>query len=415
MLLFIIKGLFRDRSRCIFPLIVVSAGIAITVFYTAYLNGFVDGMIRQNAHLDTGHLKVVTRDYAAAITHKPYDLGILDLEEQLAKWKTACPELDWAARISFGALFDVPDSNGMTLSQGEVMGLGIDLLSNDGEIKRVRLNSALKSGTLPKAPGELLVSQSLFDKLHLYLNQQVTLIGSTLYGSLAMQNYRVCGTVSFGVEAMDRGAVIADLSDVRRMLDMENAAGEVLGFFKSGKYDQKAAEKLKLRFNQAFSDSTDEFSPLMLNLTDQNDLGQMLNLMSFSMRIMALVFILLISIILWNSGLMNGIRRYGEFGLRLAMGEEKRHLYLWLVMEAVVIGFVGTLIGTTVGLLVSWYFQVHGFDMSAYAKSSTLMFDNVVRCRINITCYYIGFIPGLLATGLGAMLSGVGIYKRQTS
>jgi putative ABC transport system permease protein len=43
------------------------------------------------------------------------------------------------------------------------------------------------------------------------------------------------------------------------------------------------------------------------------------------------------------------------------------------------------------------------------------MFPNVVHARITPTDYYIGFIPGVISTVVGTMLSGVGIYKRKTA
>jgi putative ABC transport system permease protein len=415
MLRFILKGLLRDRSRSIFPILVVTIGVMITVYFVAFLDGFVASMIKQNANLDTGHVKIVTRAYAEAISQRPYDLGLLDISEDLQQWKKRYPELEWAQRITFGALLDVPDSTGTTLEQGEVAGMAVDLLSNNKEIKRLRLQKALRKGKIPTQPGQVLISEALFDKLNLSLGQKVTLIGSTVYGAMSLKDFTISGAVTFGVQALDRGGVIADLQDVRHMLDMENGAAEILGYFRNGEYKEKKARALVTEFNKAYTDSTDEFSPLMLTLSQQNSLGDMLNLFHSSISITLTVFILLMSIILWNSGLMNGIRRYGEFGVRLAMGEEKGHLYRWLVMEASVIGFFGTIFGTILGLLISWYLQVHGFDMSAYTTNSTLLYDNIIYANITPSCYYIGFIPGMLAVIAGAMLSGISIYKRKTS
>ena len=39
----------------------------------------------------------------------------------------------------------------------------------------------------------------------------------------------------------------------------------------------------------------------------------------------------------------------------------------------------------------------------------------VLRAQITTEAYYIGFIPGLLATFLGKAVAGIGIFKRETS
>jgi len=43
------------------------------------------------------------------------------------------------------------------------------------------------------------------------------------------------------------------------------------------------------------------------------------------------------------------------------------------------------------------------------------MMPNRIRARITPPDFYIGFIPGLISTVLGTALSGIGIYRRQTS
>ena len=42
-------------------------------------------------------------------------------------------------------------------------------------------------------------------------------------------------------------------------------------------------------------------------------------------------------------------------------------------------------------------------------------FDLVVRGRVTPSSFVVGFLPGLLATFVGAAISGTGVYKRQTA
>ena len=63
------------------------------------------------------------------------------------------------------------------------------------------------------------------------------------------------------------------------------------------------------------------------------------------------VFIIAMSLVLWNTGLIGGLRRYNEFGIRLAIGESKSNIFRILLVEASVIGIIGSLIGTSLGIL----------------------------------------------------------------
>jgi putative ABC transport system permease protein len=411
---FILKGIFRDRSRFLFPIIIISAGVSLMVFFLSFMDGYIESMIRQNARFETGHVKIVTKAYNELISQKPYDLGFLDNQEELDVWKTEYPQFDWAERITFGAILDKADSLGNSLSQGQVMGFALDLIGGDLEIRNLRLKETMAKGRLPLAPGEILLSDRTFEAMQLQLGDSLMLLGSTADGSMAFAQVVIIGTVVFGYEALDRGGIIMDLEDARSFLDMPGGSAEVLGFLRSDSYNDKEIKKLTTAFNDKYS-TEDEYSPLMLSLSDQNGLGYILWITDFTFLMMSLVFILILGIVLWNSGLMSGIRRYGEFGIRLAIGEEKKHIYRSLILESLCIGTIGSLLGLLLGFFFSYPLSIWGLDMSQYGKTSTMVFENVIRTKLSIGIFITSFIPGICASLLGTALAGTAIYKRQTS
>jgi putative ABC transport system permease protein len=86
-----------------------------------------------------------------------------------------------------------------------------------------------------------------------------------------------------------------------------------------------------------------------------------------------------------------------------------------MLSESVLMGVAGSVLGTFVGLVVSYYLQEQGLDISSMTKGSDVIMANVIRARITPTAYYIGFIPGLLATLLGTAISGISIFRRRTA
>ncbi len=412
---FILKGVFRDRHRWLFPLLIVATGVFIIVFFQAFLRGYMGSFIRQTSGFETGHLKVVTRAYAELISQKPYDLGFVDVGRDLEAWSQAFPQLDWAQRIHFGALLDVPDEQGETREQGEIAGFAIDIINSPAERRRMGLEKGLVSGRIPRRPGEILLSDQALKRLKLKLGDPVTLIGSDVYGSLAMAGFTVCGTVKFGMAALDRGAVIADLEDIRGLLDMPGGSSEILAFLKDDKFNLDRVEAIRDSFNASFGAGGDEFSPLMLTIGGQNDLGFIIRMMDSVFGMMSFVIILILGVVLWNAGLMNGIRRWGEFGVRLAVGESKRQLYRSLILEAVIIGIAGSLLGILLALAGNWYFNLKGLDMTAFARSTTLLTEDVVFTELRPGDALASLLPGVLSTVLGAALAGRAIFSRQTS
>ena len=416
---FLVKGLFRDPSRSRFPVIIVAIGIFLVVFLQAFMMGMMKDMINVTAKMESGHFKVMTRAYEELSSVVPNDLAIMDVNVLVDELKTEYPDLIWTPRIRFGGLIDIPDENGETRVQAPISGLGVDLLT-PGSIELDNFNFADTSvlkGRMPLKPNEILLSAQFAKQAGVKIGDQATLVGSTMYGSMAIHNYTVCGLVKFGISAMDKGALIVDIEGARQALDMDNCAGEVLGFYEDMNYGERLdeAEHLRDDFNAKYSKESDEFSPIMLNFMDQNGMRSLMLTMDSAIYGMLFLFMLVMFIVLWNAGLLNGIRRYSEVGLRLAIGEEKKHLIRSMLLESLVVGFVGSLIGTLMGLAAAWYFQVYGIDASYALDSSSIMFANVFRAKITGQTLYIGFIPGLLATFLGTLMASRGIRKRQTA
>lgn len=410
------KGIIRDRSRSFLPIIVVSIGVSLTVLLSGYIRGAFDDIIDQNAKFDTGHVKIMSKSYRENKDLLPNDLALLGVNHLMDSLQQVFPDMIWTERIRFGGLIDAPDTEGLSKGQGPASGLGINLLNREsGEAERMNIESSLVTGSIPTKPGGVILAHAFSEKLGVKVGDQVTFFGTTMNNSMTFQNFTVSGTIRFGTAAMDRGSVIIDISDAQMMLDMQDGAGEILGFFNDNAYVQEKAQYVTDQFNASYKSNSDEFAPVMLTLRDQNGLAQMLDYSQAMSSIFVFLFVMAMSVVLWNTGLLGGLRRYKEFGIRLALGEGKGHIYRSLLMESVLIGVIGSIIGTSIGLLATYLLQVYGIDISDALENSTMLMPSVIRAKITPELFFIGFIPGVLATVVGSMLSGIGIYKRSTA
>jgi len=416
MIRFLFKGLIRDKSRSKLPVLVVATGVMLSVLMHAYVTGIMGDTIEMNARFSTGHVKVMSQAYAENINQMPNDLALFGTEEIVNNLERYFPQMNWSQRIKFGGLVDAPDEAGETLEQGPAIGMGIDLLSADSrEAERMNLSESLIRGKMPAKQGEILLSEEFSQKLKVSPGEEVTFIGSTMNGSMSMNNFSVAGTVKFGSAALDRGTLIADIQDVRATLDMQNATGEILGFFKTGYYNQEKAEEMVDEFNSEYLDKSDEFSPMMISLRDQENMALYVDMSKSMSVLVTLIFMVAMSLVLWNAGLLGALRRYGEVGLRLAIGEEKDHVYFSMLAESVMIGIMGSIVGTAFGLFFAWLIQTYGIDISSMMKGASVMMPSEIRARITPVDFYIGFIPGVISTVIGTALAGIGIYKRKTA
>ena len=416
MIRFLIKGLVRDRTRSLFPSVTVVAGVALTVFLQTYITGLNSNMSDASAAFSTGHLKVVSKAAAKEGDQASNELALNQIAVLLEQMRQQFPELLWTPRIRFAGLLDIPDDNGLTKAQAPIFGFGVDLLSPDSTDRRImNLERSIVRGRLPSAPNEALISDGLANQLGIEPGATATLISTTMFGSMSTSNFTVAGTVNFGVRAMDRGAMIADISDLQRGLDMEDSAGEVLGLFRDSLYHRADADAVATAFNTRSTNGDDEFAPTALTMHGQPGASELMDYMDLVTGGIVAIFAIVMSIVLWNAGLIGGLRRYGEIGLRLAFGEDKGRLYRGMLIEAVAIGLFGSIVGTILALLPAYWLQVHGWDLGYLFANSSLMLNNVIRAEITPVAFVIGFIPGLLANVVGTAIAGIGIYKRQTA
>ena len=416
MIKFLFKGLLRDRSRSLFPILTVFLGVLLTVVFYGWIQGALTNMVDANARFSTGHVKIMSRAYAKEVDQIPNDLAFIGVKKLTQDLRQQFPDLIWVSRIKFGGLIDIPDEQGETRDQGPVSGMAVDLFSSETrEWKILNLSDALVRGRLPEKSREILIGEKMAHQLNVKPGETATLIGSTMYGSMAMANFTVVGTIRFGLTALDRGAMVADISDIRAALDMEDAAGEILGLFNDFVYRDEQAEEIKAAFNAGYAKDNDEFLPVMGTLPAQSGMADYLEMVGAMSVTVLVVFIMVMSIVLWNAGLMGSLRRYGEIGVRLAMGETKGHLYRSLISESLMVGFIGSVLGTAVGLAITYFLQEKGINISGMMKNASILFSDTMRARITPACFFIGFLPGLVATFLGASISGIGIYKRKTS
>lgn len=421
MIRWLFQGMLRDRTRTLFPFIVVTVGVALVIVLVGFMDGVIMGLMDKTAYLDTGHLRVVNKPFYDEEHLNPLDRA-LGSQAETGRWlrENADPEIEWAPRIRWGAIMDVPDERGETRSQTPVIGMALDLLSRDSpELERLNLAEAITHGRLPARRGEIIVGYQLAQTLGLELGKPVTLIGRTFDGGLATDNYAVVGFVRFGVFAMDKKMVLIDLADAQETFYMHDMVTDWLGYLPArisfldyDGYRYRLESRMKELVEHPPSGWARDDVPLVLSILDQRNIRAITDKFLVIRKFIIGIFLFLMVVVLWNAGILNGIHRYGEMGLRLAMGETHSHLILTLVVESFAVGVVGSVAGCMLGGACTYALQEIGLNMGDAFAQSGLMLSDVVRARMSVGGFVRGIVPGLTASVLGTLMAGLAIFKR---
>ncbi len=413
------RGLFRDKSRFLFPFTVVTVGVALVVALVGFMEGVFMGMIDMTANIDSGHLRLVNKPFYEEEHLRPLDRSLAN-QQETHDWLTqhSAPEIDWSPRIRWGAILDVPDEQGETRSQTPVVGMAMDLTSpGSKEISRLHLQSSLVAGALPRGFNEMLMGFKLAEVLHVSVGQTVTLISQSFDGGLVTDNYRISGLLQFGVSAMDKKMVLIDLVSAQNTFYMEDMVTDWLGYFPASVgFDRY--EQVKERMNASLvnwtppKDWAKDDVPIVLSILDQQNIGAIADKFSVIKAFVVGIFTFLMILVLWNAGILSGIHRYGEMGLRLAFGEPHWKLILTLAIEGLWIGVLGSVAGSLLGGAFTWYLQEVGINMGDNFAQTGLMINDVVRSRVTVGAFVQGIVPGVLASVAGTLVASLAIFKR---
>jgi len=424
MIAFLFRGILRDKSRFLFPFSIVAIGVTLVITLVGFMEGVFMGMIDMTANLDAGHLRLVNKPFYDEEHLRPLDRSLAAQSETLNWLKKNSPEKTrWSPRIRWGALLDVPDKNGNTVSQTPIVGMALDLKDKKSlELKRLRLEESLIYGKIPEQDKEMLMGDQLAKTLNIELNQAVTLLGQSFDGGLVMDNYRVVGLVKFGVSAMDKKMVLIDLADAQDSFYMEDMITDWLGFLPA-QYSLSDYEAIKKNMKQPLSKLiemppkswAEDDQAILLTIRDQQNIGAIADKFNIIKGFVVGIFTFLMMLVLWNAGILNGIHRYGEMGLRLAFGESHWRVIFNTGIEGLFVGVLGTLAGCIFGGVFAWFLQEVGINMGDSFAQSGLMINDVVRARLTTGAFIQGVIPGVFASVAGNLIASIAIFKRTES
>jgi putative ABC transport system permease protein len=424
MIAFLFRGILRDKSRFLFPFSIVAIGVTLVITLVGFMEGVFMGMIDMTANLDAGHLRLVNKPFYDEEHLRPLDRSLAAQSETLNWLKKNSPEKTrWSPRIRWGALLDVPDKNGDTVSQTPIVGMALDLKDKKSlELKRLRLEESLIDGKIPEQDKEMLMGDQLAKTLNIELNQAVTLLGQSFDGGLVMDNYRVVGLVKFGVSAMDKKMVLIDLADAQDSFYMEDMITDWLGFLPA-QYSLGDYEAIKKNMKQPLSKLiemppkswAEDDQAILLTIRDQQNIGAIADKFNIIKGFVVGIFTFLMMLVLWNAGILNGIHRYGEMGLRLAFGESHWRVIFNTGIEGLFVGVLGTLAGCIFGGVFAWFLQEVGINMGDSFAQSGLMINDVVRARLTTGAFIQGVIPGVFASVAGNLIASIAIFKRTES
>jgi ABC-type lipoprotein release transport system permease subunit len=213
---------------------------------------------------------------------------------------------------------------------------------------------------LPSADADLsgrraLVGRQLGELMGLRTGDTVAVVGQGVDGSLANELFTVAELVTTPVDLVNRQGVLIQLVEAQSLFAMPNEAHEIVIHGEPSADAPVLASRLASATSLAGAEILDwqTLAPEMVSLVDLIDIAGLL--------VLVLVFIAATAGVA-NTMLMATFERTREFGMLLALGSRPSRI-VWLVLtESLVLGTIGALVGSIVGVILVVITHQTGID-----------------------------------------------------
>lgn len=386
-----LKNVMRNKRRTLITTAVISVGVSMLLLALAYTN-YVDWGVRESLiHGSTGHFQVMTRDLAQKEEEKILQFGIENWQDlagkisQLPRVKIVCP------RVNFSGLASTGDKSTGILVQAiepeKELILGAEYIDQDAYNK------------LKAEPDGILLGPALAKLLNVKIGDLITIMTTTSDGALNAGDYKMVGTLSTGVEEMDKRFALISISSAKALLVSDKVERLAVGL--------NDTADLPAAMNAARSILP---SQMVMKLWKEvnADYEKILNF--FYQMIVFLLPVLMI--IVWfstmNTVLMSVMERSAELATFRAMGTSRFRMFRMLFSEGIWIGIIGVAIGFILEIIFAGLIN-HAQIMLPPPPGNTVGYALQVRNTPGIFMF-VGFLT-ILVVSLSTVLPARRIFR----
>lgn len=373
-----LRNLRRNRWRSALTLAAVAVAVGLMVWTLGMYDGWIDEMVRGTTAVETGQIQVHTAEYV----ENPRVYESYPADSTLMQRLRAVPGVTAVSpRVKAYGLVGNEDRSQVARILGVIP---------EAEGAATPIRDAVVSGRWlspepapTPAPREVVLGHGLAQQLRVSPGDELVVFLEAADGSLGNELLQVTGVVRTGNTELDRLAAYLHLADAQYLTALGDQIHELM--LRTADLDaarataESVAVAIGARVGAPADGETVEPSALVVQPWQEIVpwLNQMIVLFRRSYAFMYLLIYLVAAVGILNTARMSALERRREFGVMLAIGMRPLRMFRTIVVETVVLGLVGALIGATLGFLLSWYYATAGFDMSVFTDQATFSYMGV--------------------------------------
>ena len=308
------------------------------------MRGYVDNIRDAITGPMIGHAQIHAENWRQ---ERAIDLVLNDVNQMIARINDE-PLVESAAARIYAPVLVAPKEEAFIAT---VVGLQIESES--------RPNGILSGLEQPLEKGKVLIGHLLSRKMNAQKGQEIAVIGQASDGSMANDLFVIQDIIKCPVDMINQSGVVMSLADAQRLFVMPNQAHEIAIRAESSVLSKEICSRLsKLPILEATEILPwEEIVPELESILQTSDYT--------SYFVLIIVFVAAIAGIA-NTLMMSTFERFHEFGMLLALGIRPFRIIRMIVLEALLLGVLGIVVGTIFGYGFILGTSDSGIDMASW-------------------------------------------------
>jgi ABC-type lipoprotein release transport system permease subunit len=332
-------------------IVAITLGLLAGVFSTSFMQGLVDARIESATKTELGHLQI----------HAPHFLennNIVYTIQNSGELVSQIESLDSVKAVSRRLIAEPFIMAAHGTGGGKLIGVEPELEKRVTDIWEHIIDGTYLEHESRIPP--VVIGEKLAKKLRLKVGSRINVQMVDRRGNLSLKGYRISGIYRTTNTSYDESTLFVKYEDLQAQLGMEkNTAHEIVLLLENG--DEAPAVKPqaeKLAGNNVV-ETWKELSPEMSLLTDSMDQY---------MYIFILIILLALCFGIINTMLMAVLERVKEIGMLMAVGMNKRKVFLMIILETVLLTVTGGIFGILTGAGITKIFETTPINLSMFAE-----------------------------------------------
>jgi ABC-type lipoprotein release transport system permease subunit len=329
------RNVWRNKRRTLIALVAITLGLVFLAFMDGSIAGFQQAIFGNAVRLQGGNVQVHAPGYREKAKRLPLlPLADADVVVQAAQVQ---PQVVAASRRI--------NTGGFVSSREATMPVMISGIEPELEAPVGLLAQNMARGRYLVADDQdlILIGQAMAAQLKVGVGDRITLLGRATHEQMRRRTMTVVGVYDLGLPEAEKQMVYISLAEAQTLFDLRDQATEVVVALQSVGQEKAVVATLQAALPAYEVASWQELNP---------EMNQSLQVDKQVMGIFGLVVLLIAGVGILNLMLMAVFERTREIGLLAAMGLKRHEILGLFLLEGVLIGLLGSLVGCVLGGLV---------------------------------------------------------------